>query len=91
MLVKILDLAGKDVAGKAADLRTRNADGTLRYEHTADEQRAGKLLSVEIQKRKDGDWLEWRWDKIIGMKYDCGYSGIRLDRNDVNEYYLEVV
>ena len=91
-LVKVLDLVGKPVAGLKADLHTRNADGGFRYSFDHDANRVTTLKSVAVRREKDGhQWLRWEWERNgSGMPFDCGYSAIRLDSDDVHEYYIMI-
>lgn len=95
-LVRIADLAGHDVAGVHADIRSRNADGSLRYEHqeahSAHDERSYlvALESVKWSRRRRKDaaerWLEWRWAPRYGFD---GYSGVREDAlREGEDYYL---
>ena len=71
MLVRILDMVGQDVTGLVVDIRTRNADGSLRYEHTAaDTDYVRRLTKVCFKREKihakdaeKSDWLYWYWEK----------------------------
>ncbi len=89
---RIIDLVGKPIAGVTLDIRTRTADGSLMYDHTEEEgPRIRALKSVEIRHKKDGPWLFWTWDRDTSKMSDCGYSGIRMDSHNLNDYYLPEV
>ena len=90
-LVKLLDMVGKPAF--KADLRSRNADGSVMYEHQAKE-RIGTIDEVVI--RKAGpccgigagpkvDWLYW-----YSQDFDspCKVSGHRLDAELQDPTYL---
>ena len=88
-LVRVLDLVDKDIKGVKADLHSRNADGSLMYEHTEKENRISTLQRVYIRKEKGENWLRWEWDRNgTGMPFDCGFSGVRLDREDVEHWHI---
>lgn len=95
-LVRIMDLVDKPVAGMRVDIRSRNADGSLMYEH---QEKGGPLIvtmkSVTIDRKKDGRWLYWRHEKDCSViPWDCGYSGHRIDESDLSDvdaYHLEVL
>lgn len=102
MLHKIKDLVGKDIAGMRVDLRSRNADGTLKYheEIHGSFPVIAPLKSVEIRMEKIGSrdkekspWLYWTWETNnitdgngLNRSYGCGYSGTARNMDD---YYLE--
>ncbi len=90
-LLHIVELITRPVEGLVVDIRTRNADGSLRYDwQDKDGPRLVKMKSVEVRKQKDGNWLYWTWDKNPNaVAFDCGYSGIRMDSKDLDEYYIE--
>ena len=82
-LVRIADLVGKDIKGLKADIRTRNADGTLKYTGIGEDKPIMvTMLVVEYITKKNGPtlqkisgrekdrWLYWRHEG-----YGCGYSG----------------
>ncbi len=88
-LAKVLDLAGKPVAGLAIDRRSRTADGELMYESTADQPHATKLLSVEIKRKAGARWLYWTWEPLRGgAYYDCGFSGVLIDGAHEQPYHI---
>lgn len=95
-LTNIQDLIGKDVAGLMADIRSRNADGSLKitFENPRDEHnnRPNVPLTRVYWKRENGKrWLHWEWDKRgLDMPMSCGYSGIREDSKEINDYYILV-
>ena len=88
-VIRVVDLVGKPIAGRIFDVRTFNADGSLRYDHVGDEPHLVRMKAVEIKRKKDGKWLYWTWEpNSTTGRYDCGFSGIRMDSNDVNEYHI---
>lgn len=92
-LVKVLDLVGKDVAGVRADLRSRNADGSLKYEHTADHPVFAPLKSIHIKRKASERWLYWEWDtRGLSMTHACGFGGMCIDSKYWNpdEWFLLV-
>lgn len=96
MLRPILDMVGQDVKGLLVDIRTRNADGSLRYEHRAsDTDPTRKMIEVRFRwekihhtDAKKAQWLYWYWEKGTGS-FDCGFSGC-ANRHEWADYYLEV-
>lgn len=93
-LKRLLDLAGTDVAGLTVDIDTRNADGSLRYT-SRQKPRMRVLKSVSVEEKKDSrgvlhEWLYWRWEPDRGELGDCGYSGARMDLDDLGEYWLMI-
>lgn len=88
-LVQVLSLAGTDVAGIRADLRSRTEDGELMYSHTAETKEPHRILKrIHIKKEKGHDWLYWEWEPNRGLLGDCGYSGVRMDNELAPQYYL---
>lgn len=51
-------------------------------------------VHTEIHKGRKESWLRWNWTPEIeegASKYDCGFSGMRMnDNEDFNLSYLEV-
>lgn len=74
-IVKIIDLVGRDIKGKLADIRTR-VNGEIMYGWE------DKPIIVEMEKvcfefrkirktdEKPSRWLYWYW-----KGYSCGFSG----------------
>lgn len=97
MLRSILTMVGQDVTGLVVDIRTRNADGSLRYEHLEkNTDYARKLIKVCFKREKlhakdaeKADWLYWYWEKGT-HEFDCGFSGC-ANREEWPQYYLEVL
>lgn len=97
-LVKISDLVGKNIAGTVADLRVRNADGSLRYdwqEKIPYHEYTAQLKEVRIEAHKirhddpvKSPWLYWYWDSRTGG-HSCGFSGI-ADQNEWNNYHIMI-
>jgi len=84
--VRIIDMVGKPVNGICIDGRTVTPDGEFRYEHTKDTPRPRTLHSVTLERKKDGQWLYWRFHE---SEFGCNYSGVRVNDNDgVNQYCL---
>lgn len=96
MLKPILGMVGQDVTGLVVDIRSRNADGSLRYEHTAkDTDYMRKLIKVCFKREKihardaeKVDWLYWYWEKGT-HEYDCGFAGT-ANCEEWPQYHLEV-
>ena len=89
MLRKVLDLVDEDVDGKLADVRTFNADGSLRYTHVKEEPQITRLKRVEIKEKNGVKWLYWYWESIPQTM--CDYSGVALTRDDVEEYHIDLL
>jgi len=90
-LVRILDLIGKPIAGLQADLRSRNADGTLMYSHQAENgPRMVRMKCVRVKRENNHKWLRWEWEKSNAIPFDCGFSGIRMDSDQIGEYHLQM-
>jgi hypothetical protein len=97
-LIKVLDMIGKTPV--RVDLRTRTADGTLRYPLTQTEEspRVCDLLKVEIREKKNHrtgaaeKWLYWFNSPVVipGMQ-DCGYSGQMMDGEAEHAIYLRTL
>ncbi len=93
-LVRVADLVGKPVAGKLADVRSRNADGSLMHQSVYDHDYPdGNYPLVHMTKivwehREGKAWLMWRWDgRPHSQPVACGYSGISEDGN-WQDYYI---
>ncbi len=80
-LFRVLDLVGKDIAGRSADIRSRNADGSLMYGEQPQQREpimvTMRLAEIKNQTRREKTFkaVYWRWDG-----YSCGYSGVPVDR-----------
>lgn len=96
MLIRVLDLIGRDLSGMRADVRSRKADGSLLYPHTAED--GPKIRQLEAVTRKsrgkdevergigDADWVTLRW-KSEG---DCGFGG-SCGSEHQQGWFIEVV
>lgn len=79
-VVPILHMVNRPVAGLVVDIRTVRPDGTLWYPHQeADGPIMVTLRRVEVVRKGGYNWLRWEWDG-----WGCGYSGVRLDAEDVD-------
>jgi hypothetical protein len=90
-LARILELVGQPVAGLKVDIRSRLADGSLMYDHQSTELRSeymSEMVSVTLEQPKhkgEPKWLYWRHKPIQG---GCGYSGVRMDCEDIGTYHI---
>lgn len=79
-LVSIFSLVGKDVAGKQADIRSRQPDGSLMYESDKNGPVMVKMEKVVIKKKDGKKWLYWYYDGASeDSGYSCGYSGVEME------------
>ena len=91
-LVRIFDLIGQDIAGRRADIRSRNADGSLMYEH---QEKDGPIMVTMTRVRttednRYGTWLRWEWEgRGLPVGLACG-SGVVMDGKKELEYYIEM-
>lgn len=85
ILVNVLDLVGENIAGKKADVRCRESDGSLRYREQQPKEIIVTMKVAQIEQRKHRtptkvDWLYWRYNASTEPNgHSCGYSGARLD------------
>lgn len=98
-LVQIFSLAGTE-PNIRVDLRTRKADGTLKYGEVQPHPLPGTLHKVEIKQAGSVcgcsgpkvPWLYWRFtvdpEALTGYNraYSCGYSGERMDAGAKDNY-----
>jgi hypothetical protein len=82
-LVKISDLVGENTSGMKADIRSRNADGSLKYPTFSDYQRPIIVTMRKVELK--GGWLYWRWDG-----YSCGFSGVDLNSPQAETYHIMI-
>jgi hypothetical protein len=102
-LVRVADLIGRDIDGIRADIRSRNADGSLMHEHTAAEgPRMVTLRKAEYRiEGKQGPtltklygkdrlrWMYWTWEKSQSViPFDCGYNGHCAEDEAHLSYYI---
>lgn len=79
-VVKLLDLANKDVTGVSVDIRSRHANGELRYPEQTPQPLITKLTRVWTEKDSKGQtWLRWTWEDMPYSPWACNYSGIVID------------
>ena len=62
-------------SGTRVDLRTRLANGTVRYKHQ-DKPILGTLDRVESVTERGQEWLYWHFTADRAHEVPCGYSGI---------------
>jgi hypothetical protein len=65
-LTRLLDIAGTDVAGVRADIRSRHADGSLDYmfpgSHTRPEHEyIVEMSAVTVYTDSGTDWVSWTY------------------------------
>lgn len=78
-LVSVLSLVGTNIEGRKADIRARNADGSLKYASEQKKPIVVTMIKAVIEKRKHCtptpvEWLYWYYEG-----HGCGYSGHRMD------------
>jgi hypothetical protein len=89
-LVRVLDLVGKPIGGLVADVRQRNAQGALRYPHTAGLDRIRVLRAAGERRSAAELWTYLWWEpKATGNGIDCGFSGC-CDRAMVENWHILV-
>lgn len=86
-LVRVLDLIGQDINGRAADIRSRDANGQLLYQwQEAEGAYMTTLNRVEIRHERAGGrqrpkepFVYWLWnEQPRQMQHTCNYSGIAI-------------
>lgn len=94
-LIKISELAGKDVSGVKVDLRIRTFNGTFKYTFQRTEPEIIATLKnvdwefhkIRTQDNKKAKWLYWRWEtKGLNMPHNCGYGGTANPADWENDY-----
>lgn len=91
-LYRILDLVGEPVKGKAADIRSRHADGSLMYpeQHNDPDESIYMVTMESVAVKKEGGhkWLRWDWSGGERFNTFCHFSGIRTDSDSVADYHI---
>ncbi len=87
-LVRIIDLLSGEYEGTPIDQRSREADGSLRYESTKDRAHLTKLAKVYTKTDKRGKWLYWTWEPFEGLGHNCHYGGQVIEGDGEHIGYL---
>lgn len=83
--VLLIDLIGKDIDGKMANIHSHK-NGKSLYSELDEPPMIRKMKRVEIRKEKRETWIYWIWhldnsDNLARGYNDCGYSGHIFDED----------
>jgi hypothetical protein len=102
ILVKLSDLIGKNIEGLKADIRSRNADGSLQYPDDENHKRGPIIVtmkSVKIEQRgftcgtksqRAGQEGLFPWIYWYFEGHSCNYGGTRIDNGEMPEDFIEI-
>jgi hypothetical protein len=89
-LKRISELAGQNIDGLKADIRSRTSDGKLMHEHLeADLPLIVTMKSVSYKTKDRHRWMYWTWHKKTSpIAFDCGYSGVWAEDDKHHDWHI---